>query len=300
MELRINNKRKLKKQHWIAIIASSSMVFISFLLFKFAGFISKDLFYFIFGLSLVITGLPFFASLLFESKQERNKEEMFLEFSRDLVEGVKSGTSIGKSIVNIRGKDYGSLNPFVDKLANQIGIGIPVREAFNNFSKDVNSSVISRALTLIEEAERAGGKIETILESVASSVGQIEKLRKERRAAIYTLTVQGYIVFFIFIVIMLVLQFKIIPMVTEIGSSEGFGAQDTFGAEGFSFSSNNQLNPDDMATAFMFLLIVQGFFAGLVLGKISEGNVKAGFKHSFILVTLALIISTGARAFLGS
>ena len=99
---------------------------------------------------------------------------------------------------------------------------------------------------------------------------------------------------------MLVLQFKIIPMVTEIGSSEGFGAQDTFGAEGFSFSSNNQLNPDDMATAFMFLLIVQGFFAGLVLGKISEGNVKAGFKHSFILVTLALIISTGARAFLGS
>jgi hypothetical protein len=43
----------------------------------------------------------------------------------------------------------------------------------------------------------------------------------------------------------------------------------------------------------------QGFFAGLVIGKISEGSIKSGLKHSLALVAMALIISTGARAFFG-
>jgi hypothetical protein len=38
---------------------------------------------------------------------------------------------------------------------------------------------------------------------------------------------------------------------------------------------------------------------GLVVGKLAEGKLKAGLKHSFILITIALLISTGARVFLG-
>ena len=58
---------------------------------------------------------------------------MFLEFSRDLVEGVKTGTPISKSVINIRNKNYGSLNPYIDKLANQISLGIPIKDALDNF-----------------------------------------------------------------------------------------------------------------------------------------------------------------------
>ena len=56
---------------------------------------------------------------------------------------------------------------------------------------------------------------------------------------------------------------------------------------------------EEMARSFLYLLITQGFFAGLVIGKISEGNVRSGLKHSFVLVALALLISTGANVFLG-
>ncbi|MBM3247790.1 type II secretion system F family protein, partial [Candidatus Pacearchaeota archaeon] len=105
---------------------------------------------------------------------------MFLEFARDLVEGVKSGTPINKSIVNLRGKDYGSLNKHVDKLANQIAVGIPVKDALEVFSSDIGSSIITRAISLIKEAERSGGRIENVLDSVTFSLGQIEKLKKER------------------------------------------------------------------------------------------------------------------------
>jgi flagellar protein FlaJ len=290
-------KFEMKKAHWIGLISAVIIIAVSGGLL-FTPFVDPTLFYFIAGISLVVAGLPFFTSLIMEGRVEQDKEQMFLEFSRDLVEGVKSGTSISKSILNIKTKDYGSLNKHIAKLANQISLGITLKEALDNFARDIGNTVITRAVTLIQEAERAGGKIETILESVAISLTQIEKLRKERRAAIYNLVVQGYIVFLIFIAIMLVMQFKILPITSDIGTAGaglaggGFGLGTQVGGVNLAGST---VSIEDMSRSFMWLLIVQGFFAGLVIGKISEGTVKAGLKHSFVLVTLALLISTGAN-----
>lgn len=293
-------KFELKKSHWVGVIGAFTAVLFALILFFTTEFFDEKLLSFVIGLAIIIGGLPFLATVILEQREARNKETMFLEFSRDLVEGARAGTPISKSIINLRTKDYGALNSYIAKLANQISIGIPVRRALRTFSTDVKSPTISRAITLIMEAERAGGKIETILESVASSVGQIEKLRKERRAAIYNLTVQGYIVFIIFIIIMLVMQFRILPITAELG----FEAVDTEGLVDIGgpigqLGAGGGIRPEEMARAFLFLLLFQGFFAGLVIGKISEGSVKAGIKHSFILVAISLILFTGANVFLG-
>jgi archaeal flagellar protein FlaJ len=299
MKLKRKKHFKIEKSFIFGIASALVIIIIAFLLMQYTALVDGKMFSFITGIALIIAGLPFFTNLLVQSKKAESKETMFLEFSRDLVEGVKSGTSISKSIVNLRNKNYGSLNPHVIKLANQLSIGIPVRTGLTNFSRDVKSRVISRAITLIQEAERAGGKIEDILESVASSVSQIEKLRKERKAAIYSLIVQGYIVFLIFIIIMLVMQFKILPITSELGLS-GAGESSEFlsSSSGFSFQGSG-IDEDALSSSFLYLLIVQGLFAGLVIGKISEGTVKAGLKHSFILVALSILISTGANLFLG-
>lgn len=291
---------KLKKSNWVGIIAAAVIILVSIvLLYMNVPFFDIKIFYFITGIAAVIAGLPFFANLLLESEREKNIDQMFLEFSRDLVEGVRSGTPISKSIMNVRTKDYGSLSPYVSKLANQIALGIPVKEALEIFAKDIGSPVISRAVGLIREAEIAGGKIESILESVSFSISQIEKLKKERKAAIYSLTVQGYIIFFIFIAIMLVMEFKILPITSQLGGGEmaemGNIAGGIGGSSGLKVVS---VNPETFARPFLFLLITQGFFAGLIIGKISEGTVKAGLKHSFILVAVSWLISTGASVFL--
>lgn len=254
----------------------------------------EKIFYFILGIAFIIAALPFFVSLLIETEREKEKDKMFLEFSRNLVESVKSGTPISRSIVNVREKDYGSLTPHIDKLTNQISLGIPVKEALATFALDTKSKTISRAITLISEAEQAGGEIGTILESVAKSVSQTEELKKERRAAIYSLVVQGYIIFFIFIIIMLIMQFKIIPMTVSL-SAEGADISE-LGVAGGLFHGES-LSVEEMTRLFLYLLIVQGFFAGLTIGKLAEGSIKAGIKHSFILVVLAWLISTGAKAF---
>lgn len=286
---------RINKLHIIGVTVALLIVILSLI------FIRGDLLYFILGIAFVVAGLPFFLSLILESRVAREKEEMFIEFSRNLVESVKSGTPISKSILNIRDKNYGSLNPHIDKLANQISLGIPLQNAFHTFARDVKNTTITRSISIISESEKAGGKIEAVLESVVKSISQIENLRKERKAAIYAMVVQGYIIFLIFIVIMVVMQFKILPIAGELGGVAG-GVDVDAGIDVGGFEdvlSGEQIKAKELARPFFWLLIIQGFFAGLVIGKLSEGKIISGLRHSFILLVLALLINTGANVFFG-
>jgi len=293
----------LKKPEIIALISALVVIVISFILFKFPlleGFtkplLDIKMFSFIIALSFILGGFPFLINLILESKRETDIEEMFLEFSRDLVEGVESGTPISKTILNLKNKNYGSLNPHIKKLSNQVELGIPLKDAFDIFSKDLKSDVIARAITLIKEAERSGGEIEKILNSVAYSLNQTQVLKKERRATVSSLVVQGYIIFFIFLIIMLVMQFKILPIVSEMGqistADSGVIGQDN------SKTNTNPITSQQISNSFLYLILVQGFFIGLIVGKISEGKIKAGLKHSFILVAISVIVSSGANVLL--
>jgi len=281
---------KIDKTWMMGIIAAILIIGIDFIFF------SKDkIFMFLIGIALLIALAPFVFSLMRESRKEEEINDMFLEFSRNLAESVVTGTPISKSIINMSKKNYGALNPHVQKMANQISLGIPVSAAMQTFSDDIDNNVIRRAVELIREAEKAGGEIDYILDSVARSMAETEKLKKERRAAISNLVIQGYIIFFIFIGIMLVMEFKILPL--TYGSGMSFGGAE-LSAVGAGVSSAAKLAPEEISRLFLYLLITQGFFAGFVIGKLSEGSLRAGVKHSFILTIAAWLISTGVRALL--
>jgi len=286
---------KLNKPKIIGLVIAVLILILSLIFLR-----SSDSFYFMVGMAAFIGGLPFFIFLIVESKMSREKNEMFLEFSRDLVEGVRAGTPISRSIINIRTKNYGSLNPNIEKLANQISLGIPIQISLETFARDIGNPTISRAITIIGETEKAGGQIEDILSSVARSVAQSEKLRKERSAAMYNLVVQGYIIFLIFIVIMIVMQFKILPIASDLSINTGDLEGSTLAAGGIGLLSGGEVaTPEQLTRPFIWLLLVQGFFAGLVIGKLSEGRLLPGLKHSFILVILAIWINAGAKLILG-
>ncbi len=269
---------KLEIMHWLGI-GSGVILFVASFLLGFSG----DLLNFLLVLSLLVAVVPFMISFLLRQSKQREKEDKFLEFTRDLVEMVRSGTPISKGIVNLKKREYGALSPHVAKLANQLTIGITLTDALNTFSKEVLSPVVSRAVILISEAEKAGGNIESILESVSDSVAQVAKLRKERQASVSNLVTQGYMIFFVFIVIMLVMEFKILPLVADLQGGEGLTM------------NVNKLDAGQFSMPLFVMLLVQSFFAGLVIGKISEGSIKSGIKHSFILLTTTLLITTGAR-----
>ncbi len=272
--------------------AGIALVFIAVSFFVF----ERDNFPIFVGIGVLVGVLPIILRINKENKEAQEKEEMFLEFARNLVESVKTGTPISKSIVNMATKNYGVLTIHIQKLANQISLGIPLNKGLKFFAKDVNNRAISRALTLIGQAERAGGDIGEILEAVAGAVNMADKLKKERRASISTLVVQGYIIFLVFIVIILIMQFQIIPMVSGMG---GLGSNLGFGGGGLGSTGDVEVEQEQISNAFLYLILVQGFFTGLIIGKLAEGHIKSGVKHSFALMVLSFLISTIANIIFG-
>ena len=118
-----------------------------------------------------------------------------------------------------------------------------------------------------------------------------DKLKKERKAIISSLVAQGYIIFFVFMIIILVMQFKILPMLSGIADVR------TIGAGGIGIGGSG--GTEGISNSFLYLLLIQGFFSGLTIGKLSEGSFKPGIKHSFALMILSFLMSTGASLFFG-
>jgi len=277
---------EITKSTWISVgIGLGIMIFSLFLM-------GTRFFFFLFGLGILLGVSPFVLSVMKDARIAAEKESMFLEFSRGLVESVKAGTPISKSIINMANKPYGVLSENISKLADQISLGIPLGRALDVFALDVNNKTISRSLVLIGQAEKAGGDIGQILKEVADAVSLSDRLKKERLASIHNLVVQGYIIFFVFIIIVLIMQFKIVPMVSgmsNLGSIEGIGIS----------ISGTPVNPEEISGAFLYLLLIQGFFTGLTIGQLAEDDAKAGIKHSFALMLMSFLIATGANVFFG-
>ncbi|MFC1753043.1 type II secretion system F family protein [Thermoproteota archaeon] len=249
-----------------------------------------------------------------KAKLDKELEEKFPEFVRNLVSAVKSGMPMTRAIVQVSKTDYGGLNPYVQKLANQIEWAIPLHKALMSFATESRNAVIRRAIATVIEAEQSGGNIEDVLESITMSVIEIKKIKQERKASIHGQIVQSYIIFIVFLGVMVVIQNLLIPYVASIGQ----GGEDSMGTEIATLGGGGGLG-DQLAKVkfdyssvpafvgsigawmvsirgvFLMLAGIQGLFAGLVLGQLSEGNMKAGLKHSLILITLAFLVITLAQ-----
>jgi len=276
---------KLRKEYLIGVI-----IFFFLITFDFTLFFGTRWFWSLLLLSFALGGLPGFLIHIRENKRQKEVEVQFLEFIRSLVESVKSGIAIPQGIANIKDKDFGALNPYIRKLAYQIEWGVPIKDALKIFARDTDNKVIRRSVAIITQAEESGGKMDDILESVADSVVNIERLKEERRSSTYSQIVQGYIVFFIFISIMLILEVKLMPMIQEmlkgmVGGASGVGFFDA--GSGAGAGAGVELN---FKRIFLSLIVIQGLFAGLLIGKFSEGSIKYGIKHSAALVVIALLL----------
>ncbi|MEK6934828.1 MAG: type II secretion system F family protein [Nanoarchaeota archaeon] len=280
---------EFKKKYFIGIIIALLIIISDLYLYFILG--SKRWFYALIVIAITLGWLQFWIDLYKENKRQKEIELQFLEFIRSLVGNVKSGVSIPRSILNVADEDYGALSRYIRKLANQIEWGIPIHKALVTFANDTGNKVIKRSVSIIIEADESGGDIGDILESVATSVVNIKKMREERRTSVFSQIIQGYIVFFVFIGIMLVLQLWLFPRISDIGAGEGLASILGNVSSGV-ISSGQRINLDFI---FFSMLLIQGFFAGIMIGKFSEGTLKQGLIHSLILMTSAALIMFTAK-----
>lgn len=210
-------------------------------------------------------------------------EDFFPQFMRDLVESVRSGMTLPQAIDSVSENDYGHLSYHVKKLNAQLNWGIPFDKALMNFSKGTRSKLIGRIASTIIESHRFGGNITSIFEAISSTSIEIERLREERRLYLNSQLITGYVIFFVFLVVIIGLQKFLVPTLTEVAVEETTTSPET-----------KQEVIDEYVVIFRNLIILQGLFAGLVIGKMAEGVIVGGVKHSLFLMIIGMVIHTVA------
>lgn len=299
----MKNKTDLKKylkENEEAVILALSIVVAAILLMVNFYYIRPTNVEVVFNLIniLILTVLMVPIGIVRYSKHKAVKEveERFPDFIREVVEGLRGGMSLPLALKYAAKTDYGALNPHVKRMVSQISWGVPFEKALKDFTRAVKSKVIARAVSVIIEVHRSGGELAEALDSVTKATMEVEKIRSERRATIASQMMQGYMIFFVFIGIMIGIQEFLLPTIASQTTSSA-ATTSLFGQE-VTEISRVQINIEEYASMFSRLAIIQGIFAGLVIGKLAEGTISAGTKHAIIMSLIGYMALVMAHSLL--
>ena len=229
-------------------------------------------------LAVIIVLIPIALIVYSGYAKKKEIEENFPVFLRDFVESVRSGMSIPHSFQHVAKNDYKKLNPYIRRIAAQLDWGIPVSKVLMQFAKDTKSRVIGRIISSVIETHRFGGNLVNTFEALASTAVEVERLRAERMLYLQSQLMTGYIIFFVFLVVILGLEQFLVPSLTQVGPIATLGAATQAGLA------------DEYKVIFRNLIIIQGLFAGLTVGKMAEGAMVAGIKHSLFMVFIGTLV----------
>ncbi|MCK5023272.1 MAG: type II secretion system F family protein [Candidatus Aenigmarchaeota archaeon] len=219
--------------------------------------------------------------LIFYGKYRMNKEieEQFIIFITDLTQAIDSGMTLPIALKHSAKKDYRSLTPYVREINSKVDWGIPFEKTLKLFAKKMQSSPIKRSVSTIIETYKVGGKISDTLKAIGQSLIEINKIKQERSASVQSQIVTSYLIFFIFIFILVILKTFLIPALGGMNTP-------TMGE----MEGNPSVPIEVYTQAFINFIIVQGFFAGLATGKMAEGSIISGLKHSIVLISIGYTI----------
>ena len=257
----------------IFILAGSSIIAFNFL---FVGDIAPAVFPILNVIGALTAAVPPVLIFYDKYKKKREIEEQFIVFIRDLGDSINAGMTLPLALSHCSKSDYMALGPYVNDMAAQVDWGIPFNKALGTFSKKVGSVSVKRAVTTIVETYKAGGKISGTLEAINRSLVTIEKIRKERSSSVHTQVVTSYMIFFVFIFILVILQSFLIPaLINRPFSGAALSVMD---------APASLPSSKEYADLFSIFIVMQGFFAGLATGKMAEGSLASGLKHSIVLI----------------
>ncbi|MCD4703430.1 MAG: type II secretion system F family protein [Methanosarcinaceae archaeon] len=216
----------------------------------------------------------------YKKRHHVNKIEEFMpNLLRDLAEMSRAGLTLPAAVNTVSKGEYGEMTGEIRTMNASMSWGVSFENTLENFAARLNTPLISRAVSLITQANRAGGKVSFVLDAAARDASEIKTLERERRGNMAVYVVICYMAFFVFIFVILMLSSKFVPVMAEAGqAASAAGAGNQF---------IGSFDPGTFTRILFHASVIQGFVSGLVAGQMGEGEVSAGLKHSLILMITA-------------
>jgi flagellar protein FlaJ len=224
----------------------------------------------------------------YEARRIGRLEAEFPAMMRDISLSVKSGMTPKDALSIAAGGQYGALTPAIKQIDNMISWGVPFEDALLRFAQKYPTPLIRRTIFTLIEASRMGGQLGEILEGVANDAEETKALERKRSSETKPYLMVCYVSYFVFLAVILIMSYIFLPMMKE-------AAEVTTGKAMPGGMGQFAVSDEDLALynmLFFHALVIQGFFAGIVTGKIGEGKAVAGLKHSVFFIVVAVIAYT--------
>lgn len=273
-KLKIHEKKK-KNVEITSILVGISIILASFILLWDQP-ILQDVVFLTFAAMLVPIAVVEYLDYRWRKAVDKHLPDLF----RSIVQAQQTGMTLTQAIEEATKRDYGALTVELRKMNAQISWGIPFEEALRSLSRRVNTVLIQRTIPLIIEASRSGGKIEKVFDPMGKFVQTTLLLEKERKTQTRPYIAIIYVAFYVFLFTVVLLFNSFFVQARELPRAMGLIT----------------LTPEEAKRTFFNMTAIQAFFSGLIAGKMGEGNVKAGLKHSIILLITGYIT---LKVFLG-
>jgi len=214
------------------------------------------------------------------SRERHGLEAKLPNFIRDVAESRKIGLSPEASIEGLATKGYGRLSKPVKKMGAQLSWGLTLTKVVSTFIASVNSWLTKVAGALMLEVVDVGGGTVRSFSEMADFTRKINDLEAEKRS-----TLRPYIFVVYMAGIMVVLTtFLMVYFLAETAVLPG----------GAGVASVDRGTIEIMLVSAIF----ESWVVGLVAGKMGEGSVADGFKHSMILVLISVVTIFVAASFI--
>lgn len=227
------------------------------------------------AIALIISAVP--PAIVHQKIASRKSsiEHGIANFLRDLTETRKTGLSPERCIESLSDRDYGAFSKELKKMSSDISWGIPVRNVIMDFVKKTRSWMSQIVMFLLLEAVDVGGGTISMIESLARFNNMTQEVEKEKKMSVRPYMLIPYFAAILLVATTLMTLIFTTQTVNMAGSGPGVGTTDV----------------DFLTLIFTVSVITHCYLIGLVAGKISEESLAAGFKHSALLVLIAIVAS---------
>ncbi len=238
--------------------------------------------------------------VLIKSTRVKKIEDAFPDFLQLVSSNLRAGMTIDKAMILSAREEFDPLDKEIMKAGKEIATGHSVEDALLSMSKRIGSEKITKTILLIISGLKAGGNLAILLEETAVNIKERDFV--EKRAASNVLM---YVIF-IFVAVsigapaLFSLSSVLVKVLTNILSTVP-----EMPATSLPFTLSGIKISVEFVTYFcVVFIIVLDILAALVLGLVSKGEEKEGYKYIIPLLVISLVVFFAIRyllsGFMGS
>ena len=262
------------KRFRMTVVGASSMVGIAIAVYGFLTSYPEFLFHIYVSTAVIAFCLGLALIISLEERRKELIDKSMPRFLRDIVESHETGLTLIQSLEESSHRDFGPLSTELRKLVTQLSWGVEFKEAFESWGKKLNTEMTEKIVPLILEAIYLGGNLKTVFLSTEEFSKKILEMRDERKTQLRPYVMIIYSTVLVFLVIIVVLNTSFFNKITVSDS----------------YFLKFPMSMDNFKGTLFDLAAIEAFFGGLVAGKISQGRILSGIKHSVILLIVTQIV----------